>query len=104
LQENNDTNSKAFWRTNLQHNQILKHSNLDMGIHMEDIHNPSVPSSSNSTSLPSASSTNGTPSREEVLQLMERKDLIEAELNALGAVLDSVSFSSVKQSSSYSPV
>jgi len=67
-----------------------------MGIHMEDIHNPSIPSSSNGSSLPSTSSTNGTPSRDEILQLMERKDLIEAELNALGAVLDSVGFLYIK--------
>jgi len=58
-----------------------------MGLRMEGIHGPSIPSSSNTTTANSSSSV--PLSRDEVLRLVAQKDNVEAELTALGSVLDS---------------
>lgn len=56
-----------------------------MGLRM-DLHNPSVPSA-----LLQQNETNGAATRETVMDLIRRKDGLEAELEALGGVLESVS-------------
>jgi hypothetical protein len=61
-------------------NRII--SNRQSGM---DIHSPTVPQQH--STAPHASS--GDP-KEELLQLMKEKDVVEAKLKALGAVLDSV--------------
>ncbi|KAK6340407.1 putative 26S proteasome regulatory subunit [Orbilia blumenaviensis] len=58
-----------------------------MGKPMEaNIHNPSVGSQAANTS--SASTPNGTSSRDHILNLMKRKDALEAEISSLSSVLD----------------
>lgn len=54
-----------------------------------DIHMPSIASSSPSPHN-NGSQTNSGDAKEELLALMKEKDGVEAELKALGSVLDSV--------------
>ncbi|KAJ6264423.1 putative 26S proteasome regulatory subunit [Drechslerella dactyloides] len=62
-----------------------------MGRPMEaSIHDPSVGGQA-ATTASSAASSNGTSSREHILALMQRKEILEGEINALSAVLDTVS-------------
>lgn len=51
------------------------------------IHDPSVGGKA-ATTASSAASSNGTSSREHILALMQRKEILEGEINALSAVLD----------------
>ena len=59
-----------------------------MPIQMEDIHTPTVVAAPAAVS--GRTTRNGDPSTGELLALMEQRDRVEAELKALGAVLDSV--------------
>lgn len=56
-----------------------------MGLRMDDIHAPTV--ASGPTSRPT---TNGAPRQQSFYELMAQKENLEAELQALGSVLDSV--------------
>lgn len=56
-----------------------------MGLRMDDLHAPTV--ASGPTSQPTA---NGTDSKRSLQALIAQKDNLEAELSALGSVLDSV--------------
>lgn len=56
-----------------------------MGLRMDDLHAPTV--ASGPTSQPTA---NGTHGRQSLRELIAQKDNVEAELSALGSVLDSV--------------
>lgn len=56
-----------------------------MGLRMDDLHRPSV--ASGPTSGPTSNETN---KQESLQELIARKENIEAELTALGSVLDSV--------------
>lgn len=56
-----------------------------MGLRMDDLHAPTV--ASGPTSRPTA---NGTDSKRTLQELIAQKDNLEAELSALGSVLDSV--------------
>ena len=56
---------------------------------MEDIHSPSVPATSSSSTATAAPSDARDPAAE-LFKLMAEKDRVEEELKALGAVLDSV--------------
>lgn len=66
-----------------------------MGLRMDDLHAPTVASGPTS----SRSTTNGTERQQSLQELIAQKENIEAELSALGSVLDSVRHpSSVSQS------
>jgi 26S proteasome regulatory subunit N4 len=58
-----------------------------MGLPMNNLHAPTVPSGPSS----GPQGNDSTPSKLSLLELFERKDGLEEELKALGAVLDSVS-------------
>ncbi|KAL9122659.1 MAG: hypothetical protein Q9187_000781 [Circinaria calcarea] len=60
-----------------------------MGLRMEDIHTPTVPSGP-STSTRYASSDGPSQNKQSLTDLMAEKDRVEAELTALSSVLDSV--------------
>lgn len=60
--------------------------NSSMGLRMDDLHAPTV--ASGPTSQPTA---NGTDSKRSLQELIAQKDNVEAELSALGSVLESVS-------------
>jgi 26S proteasome non-ATPase regulatory subunit 9 len=55
-----------------------------MGFKMDNLHLPTVGSSA------SANNDNGTDSTQSFQELIKRKENLEAELSALGSVLDSV--------------
>jgi hypothetical protein len=59
-----------------------------MGIPMEDIHSATTSTAANGSNIRAEGSA--TSSREGILELMKQKDYLEAELTALGQVLDSV--------------
>lgn len=61
-----------------------------MGLNMDNIHNPSVPSGP--TTNQDTSNAEG-PNKVSLMDLMAQKEGIEAELSALGSVLDSVRLS-----------
>lgn len=56
-----------------------------MGLRMDDLHAPTVPSGPNSQP-----STNGLEKQQALQELISQKENLEAELSALGSVLDSV--------------
>lgn len=56
-----------------------------MGLRMEDLHTPTV--ALGPTSTPAQ---NGATTRQSLLELMKQKDNVQAELSALGSVLESV--------------
>ena len=58
-----------------------------MGMPMDDIHTPTVPSGP-TTRL---QGNDATVSKLSLMELIDRKDRVEEELKALGSVLDSVS-------------
>lgn len=58
-----------------------------MGLPMEDIHTPTVPSGPTTEYRPANGAKHD---RLSLLDLMAEKDRVEAELSALGSVLDSV--------------
>jgi 26S proteasome non-ATPase regulatory subunit 9 len=55
---------------------------------MDDIHSPSIAGARAAQSAPSSAPTGS--STEALFELMNEKDRVEAELKALGSVLDSV--------------
>lgn len=57
-----------------------------MGLRMDDLHAPTV--SSGPTTQPT---TNGTSKKQSLQELSAQKENLEAELSALGSVLESVS-------------
>ena len=57
-----------------------------MGLRMDDIHAPTVASGPTSQAT-----TNGTEKQQSLQELILTKENLEAELSALGSVLDSVS-------------
>lgn len=57
-----------------------------MGLRMDDLHAPTVAAGPSSQQTP-----NGTHGKQSLQELIARKDNLEAELSALGSVLDSVS-------------
>jgi hypothetical protein len=57
---------------------------------MDDIHSPSVAGARATRSVPSSAPTGSSSSTEALFELMKEKDRVEAELKALGSVLDSV--------------
>ena len=58
-----------------------------MGLHMDDLHTPTVPSGPTSSAQPSK---NGDDDKRSLLDLMADKDRLEEELKALMSVLESV--------------
>lgn len=60
-----------------------------MGLRMDDLHAPTI--ASGPTSL---ATTNGTSKKQSLQELSTQKENLEAELSALGSVLESVSYSS----------
>lgn len=58
---------------------------------MENLHNPSIPSTSGQ---PSGHDSSNAGDYEKLLKLMEEKVRVEMELDALGSVLESVRFCS----------
>ena len=58
-----------------------------MGLRMDDIHTPSVPSGP----LTNHNLSNVGHDRSSLIDLMSQKTLVESEMSALGSVLDSVS-------------
>lgn len=56
-----------------------------MGLKMDDLHAPTVPSGPSSQP-----STNGVEKQQSLQELISQKENLEAELSALGSVLDSV--------------
>lgn len=58
-----------------------------MGRPMEDLHTPTVASGPTSSA---AAQNGGTTSRESLMALIIQKDNVQAELSALGSVLESV--------------
>ncbi|RPA97539.1 hypothetical protein L873DRAFT_1828961 [Choiromyces venosus 120613-1] len=63
-----------------------------MGLPTMDIHNPSIPSSSSSIPNPTTTTPDATQfesSKASVMALIAKRDALEAELKALGSVLDS---------------
>lgn len=67
-----------------------------MGLSMDDLHAPTVASGPTS----SQPTTNGTK-KQSLQELIAQKDNLEAELSALGSVLESVSLSNTLCSRSY---
>lgn len=61
-----------------------------MGLNMDNIHNPSVPSG---PTINQDTSKGEGPNKVSLMDLMAQKEGIEAELSALGSVLDSVRLS-----------
>lgn len=56
-----------------------------MGLRMDDLHAPTV-----SSGPTSQATTNGTDKKQSLQELISQKENVEAELSALGSVLDSV--------------
>lgn len=56
-----------------------------MGLRMDDLHAPTVQSGPNSQPT-----VNGVDTKQSLQELMSQKEYLEAELSALGSVLDSV--------------
>lgn len=57
-----------------------------MGLRMDDLHAPTIPSGPSSQPT-----TNGTSKKQSLQELSVQKENLEAELSALGSVLESVS-------------
>jgi len=62
-----------------------------MGLRMDDLHAPTIPSGPSSQPT-----TNGTSKKQSLQELSAQKENLEAELSALGSVLDSVSHSNAQ--------
>ena len=72
-----------------------------MGLRMDDLHTPTVPSGPTTTA--STNSFHGTDQeKHSLMELIDEKTKIEEELSALGSVLDSVSYVS-KQPTPFFP-
>lgn len=65
-----------------------------MGLRMDDLHAPTIPSGPSSQPT-----TNGTSKKQSLQELSAQKENLEAELSALGSVLESVSHSHAHQDS-----
>ena len=65
-----------------------------MGLRMDDLHAPTIPSGPSSQPT-----TNGTSKKQSLQELSAQKENLEAELSALGSVLESVSHSNAQHDS-----
>ena len=68
-----------------KHHHTQQH--YHMGLRMDDLHAPTIPSGPSSQPT-----TNGTSKKQSLQELSAQKENLEAELSALGSVLDSVRF------------